>query len=240
MGKWEYIQLPTISIMFLMLKHFSYDRLKVICNHLALKIADIMSVKEESTVEYFRPEHPNTTVYISLIAILTALTTVSTIVLIVPFPTTAGYFNLGDVLVMISGFILGPLGGFIAGGGGSAIADLIVAPQYAPITLVAKGLEGMVVGLFSAKTFKENRIRIWDVIGVILASCVMMLGYLLGEMFILEYSFGAALAELVTVNSIQVIVGSLVTLSIGPMIRSYLRDLTYKGEIPQEVDTLES
>jgi len=178
-------------------------------------------------MEYFRPSHPNTTLYISLLAVLTALTTVATIVLIVPFPTTAGYFNLGDVLVMLSGFLLGPLGGFIAGGGGSAIADLIVAPQYAPITLIAKGLEGMFVGLLSAKTFKETRVGLWDVVGVILASVVMMLGYLLGEIYLLEYSFGAALAELIAVNSIQVTVGSIVTLMIGPGIRNYMRSTSY-------------
>ena len=181
-------------------------------------------------MEYFRPAHPNTTLYISLLAVLTALTTVSTIVLIVPFPTTAGYFNLGDVLVMISGFLLGPLGGFIAGGGGSAIADLIVAPQYAPITLVVKGLEGMLVGLLSAKSFKETRVSRWDVFGVILASITMMLGYLLGEIYLLEYSFGAALAELLTVNSIQVTVGSVITLMIGPGIRNYMRGLSYGVE----------
>lgn len=185
-------------------------------------------------MEYFRPKHPNTTVHISLLAILTALTTVATTALWVPFPTTSGYFNLGDVLVMISGLLLGPIGGFIAGGIGSAIADLILAPPYAPITLIAKGLEGMFVGLLSAKTLKGARISIWDVTGVILASCAMLLGYLLGEMFILEYAFGAALAELVTINSIQVIVGSLVTLSIGPVLRSYLRDITYKEKIPLE------
>ncbi len=186
-----------------------------------------MSIKEERTMEYFRPLHPSKTVYISLLAILTALTTVATIVLIVPFPTTAGYFNLGDVLVMVSGFLLGPIGGFIAGGGGSAIADLIVAPQYAPITFIAKGMEGMLVGLLSAKTAKEVRLSIWDILGVLLASIAMMLGYLLGEVYLLEYSFGAALAELITVNSIQVTVGSIVTLMIGPAIRNYYRDLSF-------------
>jgi uncharacterized membrane protein len=165
---------------------------------------------------------------------------VATLTLIVPFPTTSGYFNLGDVLVMMSGFLLGPVGGFIAGGCGSAIADMLVAPAYAPITLVTKGLEGMFVGLFSAKTLRDTHIRIWDVVGVILASCAMMLGYLLGEMFMLNYSFGAALAELVTVNSIQVIVGSLVTLSIGPVIRTYFRGMTYDGESSLEDNSLES
>ncbi len=190
-------------------------------------------------MEYFRPLHPNKTVYISLLAVLTALTTVATIVLIVPFPTTAGYFNLGDVLVMLSGFILGPIGGFIAGGAGSAIADLLIAPQYAPITFIVKGLEGMSVGLLSAKTVKETHLKLWDIVGVVLASVVMMLGYFLGEMYLLEYSFGAALAELVTVNSIQVIVGSIITLMIGPIIRDYFRGLNYNienSEMPLDTD----
>ncbi|MBN2229311.1 MAG: ECF transporter S component [Candidatus Thorarchaeota archaeon] len=177
-------------------------------------------------MEYFHPKHPNSTIYLSLLAILTALTTVATIVLFVPFPTTSGYFNLGDVLVMISGLLLGPVGGFIAGGGGSAIADLILAPPYAPITLIAKGLEGMIVGLFSSRVSKMTKFSLLDVAGVFLASCAMLLGYLVGEVFILGYSFGAAFAELVTINSIQVIVGSIVTLSIGPILRSYLRDLS--------------
>jgi uncharacterized membrane protein len=225
--------------MYLMLKHLSYGRLRVICTTFS-GCSSKKAVKEERPMEYFRPHRQNSTVYLTLLAILTALTTVATLVLIIPFPTTSGYFNLGDVLVMMSGFLLGPVGGFIAGGVGSAIADMIVAPAYAPITFVAKGLEGMFVGLLSAKTLKETRIRIRDVSGVILASCAMMLGYLLGEIFILEYSFGAALAELVTVNSIQVIVGSLVTLSIGPLIRSYLRSITYDGETSLDVNSGES
>ncbi len=180
-------------------------------------------------MEYFRPKHHNTTVFISLLAILTALTVVATIVLRIPFPNTGGYFNLGDVLVMISGFLLGPLGGFIAGGGGSAIADLILAPAFAPITLIVKGLEGMCVGLLSSKTLRETRLGIWDVAGVVLASCVMMLGYLIGEIAIL-IPFAFALAELVTVNSIQVIVGSIATLSVGPRLRSYMRGLDYRFE----------
>ena len=178
-------------------------------------------------MEYFRPLHPNKTVYISLIAVFTALTTVATIALVILFPTTTGYFNLGDILVMLSGFLLGPIGGFIAGGCGSAIADLLLAPQYAPITFIVKGVEGMIVGLLSARTKRESRISIWDIVGVTLASIAMMLGYLLGEVFILDYSFGAALAELITVNTIQVLSGSVVTLAIGPLLRSYMRELTY-------------
>jgi uncharacterized membrane protein len=186
-------------------------------------------IQEERIIEYFHPRHPNSTLYLTLLAILTALTTVATIVLVIPFPTTSGYFNLGDVLVMISGLLLGPIGGFFAGGVGSAIADLIVAPAYAPITLIVKGLEGMVVGLIGSRTRRESKLSPWDILAVIIASCVMLVGYLLGEMIVFGLTVEVALTELVTINSIQVIVGSLVTLTIGPVIRSYLRAMTYNG-----------
>ncbi len=53
-------------------------------------------------------------------------------------------------MVMLSGLFLGPVGGFFAGGVGSAIADVAGGYTfYAPITLIAKGLEGMAVGMLS-------------------------------------------------------------------------------------------
>jgi uncharacterized membrane protein len=190
------------------------------------------------SMEYFRPKYPNLTLYLSLLAILTALTIVATVVLMVPFPSTSGYFNLGDVLVMLSGLLLGPLGGFIAGGVGSAIADLMLAPWYAPITLITKGLEGMAVGLICSRTRRESRISPWDIVAVIVASCVMLVGYLVGEVLVLGYSIGVALTELVTINSVQVIVGSFGSLTVGSIVRSYLRDLTYTKENPQELESL--
>jgi uncharacterized membrane protein len=197
-------------------------------------------IKEENQIEYFHPSHPNSTLYLTLLAILTALTTVATIVLVIPFPYTGGYLNLGDVLVMISGLLLGPVGGFIAGGAGSAIADMIVAPAYAPITLVVKGLEGMAVGYIGGRTRRESKLSSWDILAVIVASCIMLIGYFLGEIIVFGLVLEAALAELITINSIQVIVGSLVTLTIGPVIRSYLRDVTHTRETQPEFDSLES
>jgi uncharacterized membrane protein len=163
-------------------------------------------------MDYFTTKR-NSTIFISLLAVLTALTTVTTIMFTIPFPSTQGYFNLGDAFVMLSGFLLGPVGGFIAGGVGSATADLMVAPVYAPLTFLTKGCEGMVVGLFSFRTKRKSRISAWDIIGVILASVVMLLGYLIGEALFLGYAWEAAMLELITINSIQVIVGSIVTIA---------------------------
>jgi len=192
-------------------------------------------------MDYFTTKR-NSTIFISLLAILTALTTVTTIMFTIPFPSTQGYFNLGDAFVMLSGFLLGPVGGFIAGGVGSATADLIVAPVYAPVTFVTKGCEGMVMGWFSYRTRKKTRISAWDLLGVILASVVMLLGYLLGEVLFLGYLWETAMLELVTINSIQVIVGSIVTITVGPAARAFLRTVVSEGPAndADEMDELEA
>jgi uncharacterized membrane protein len=175
-------------------------------------------------MEFIHQSDQGSTLYIALLAVLTALTSVATLVLVVPIPATDGFFNFGDIMVMMSGLLLGPVGGFIAGGFGSMFADLIVAPIYAPITLIVKGLEGLAVGLLSQRTSDKSRIGRWDVIGVVVAAVIMLVGYLLGE--ILLWGLGPALIELVLFNSLQVTGGAVVTLIIGPKLRSYLAGYT--------------
>ncbi len=132
---------------------------------------------------------------------------------------------------MISGFLLGPVGGFIAGGTGSALADVLLGyTAFAPITFIAKGFEGMVVGYFSFRTARMARLSGWDILGLILGSAAMLLGYLFGEMLLFGYAFEVALLELVTINSIQVISGSIATVIAGPLLRFYLRDFIYGPE----------
>jgi uncharacterized membrane protein len=164
----------------------------------------------------------NPTLYLTLIAILTALTTVTTVVLVVPFPSTFGYFNLGDALVMISGLLLGPFGGLIAGGVGSAMGDVLLGySYYAPITLIVKGGEGLVVGWFSRYAKGMVKLNLADIVGLILGSLIMLYGYLVSETYF--YGFEFALAEMIWVNLVQVTVGGIVAISVAPTIRNYLR-----------------
>ena len=81
-----------------------------------------------------------------LIVGLTVMVMVATLLVRIPVPG-GGYFNLGDVVIIFSGLFGGWKAGLIAGGIGSALADLIGFPVFAPITLIIKGLEGLVAGL---------------------------------------------------------------------------------------------
>ena len=75
---------------------------------------------------------------IAITGVLAALTCAATMVVRVPSPS-GGYMNLGDTLVLLSAWLLGPWYGAAAAGIGSALADLIGYPLYAPATLLIKG-----------------------------------------------------------------------------------------------------
>lgn len=53
----------------------------------------------------------------------------------------------------------------------------------------------------------------------------MLTGYFIAQMLLIDIS--VAIGELVTVNLAQVVIGGVVTLMIGPTIRSYLRTINY-------------
>ena len=85
--------------------------------------------------------------HIVLAALFTALTTAATLVIQIPSPGN-GYVNLGDCMVLLSAWVLGPVGGATAGGLGSMLADLMTGyAYYAPGTLVIKGAMALTAGL---------------------------------------------------------------------------------------------
>jgi len=143
---------------------------------------------------------------VALTAVMTAATAAVTMVLSIPFPPTRGYFNLGDAMVMLAGLLFGARLGGVAGGVGSAISDILLGYAYfSPLTLFIKGTEGFLTGLIG-----NNRRFSFKVAGVVAGGIVMLVGYFSVETPL--YGMGAALAELVTINSLQVLSGAVVSL----------------------------
>lgn len=155
---------------------------------------------------------------IALTAVMTAVTAVVTMITgsFVPFPATGGYLNLGDSMVMLSGLLFGAsLGGF-AGGVGSALSDVLLGYGYfAPLTLFIKGTEGFLTGLIGNSKSLSRKVA-----GVVAGSTAMLAGYFLVETPL--KGMGAALGELVAINSIQVTVGGIVSLALTQaVLRAY-------------------
>jgi len=127
---------------------------------------------------------------------ITIAVMVITLFIRIPLPSK-GYFNFGDVAVVFAGLFMGIKGGAIAGGVGSALADIIGGfPLFAPLTLVAKGLEGLISGL--AKGKKGFVFYLYPAFGVLIMVCV----YFIGEMFMPQVGIGGAIAE-IPANLIQ-------------------------------------
>ncbi|MCX7669444.1 MAG: ECF transporter S component [Anaerolineae bacterium] len=142
---------------------------------------------------------------IALTALLIALTTVFTLLVRVPIPATQGYVNLSDVAITFTGLIFGPWVGLAAGGIGAGLADLLGGyAQFAPLSLVAHGLEGLAIGwLGRGRKAPAAMIAAW-----LVGAAVMVAGYLLGEGLFLT-GWPAAIAE-VPMNALQAIVGAVV------------------------------
>jgi uncharacterized membrane protein len=143
-----------------------------------------------------------------LSGLMIALVFMATYFTRIPTPLPGGYFNLGDAVIMLAAVFLGPLGGLAAGAIGSCIADLAAAALlFAPITLVVKGIEGLVVGLLAAKYLKTGKNNYRLIIAVVVGAVIMVAGNFSAEAFLLgvfDEAFGwtAAVAELLP-NIIQ-------------------------------------
>ena len=146
---------------------------------------------------------------IVLTALMAALICVATMIIKIPSPL-GGYINLGDCLVLISGWILSPVYGFLAAGIGSALADLLSGyALYAPATFIIKGCMALVVfGIFKLLKSKTRKLPS-RLIGGILAEIVMVGGYFVFEGFL--YGFGASLVN-IPPNCIQGVAGIVIGL----------------------------
>ena len=131
-------------------------------------------------------------------ALFAALACVATMIIKFPSPLK-GYLNIGDCIVLLCGWMLSPVYGFV-------VADLLSGYLvYAPATFIIKGL----MALIACYTFKLIRKSLGHnlparIVSGILAEIIMVLGYYVFEGFM--YGFIASAVN-IPANAIQGIVG---------------------------------
>ncbi len=151
---------------------------------------------------------------IALMAVLIALTTVFTLLVKVPTPAK-GYVNLSDVAITFDSLIFGPVVGAIKAGGGTGLADMRegLAP-FAPLSLVAHGLEGLLIGLLGRGPRSVGRMIVaWGVGGA-----AMVAVYLMGE-GLLYTGWAPALAE-APLNAFQAAIGAVIGIPLVLAVRN--------------------
>lgn len=133
---------------------------------------------------------------ITTTAVMIALICVLTLAVRIPTPTK-GYLNLGDCAVLLSGWLLGPVYGTVAGGVGSALADLLAGyPVYVPGTLLIKAAMALIVSLvpYWLRGNERRHTGIGFLVCAVIAEALMVFGYWLYEAAVIGEGFAAALA----------------------------------------------
>lgn len=142
-----------------------------------------------------------------LTAMLAALTCVATLIIKLPSPLN-GYINLGDCVVLLSGWLLSPALGFCAAGIGSGLADLISGyPLYIPATFIIKGLMAVVAYYVFKALSKGTYSTVARIISALSAEVVMVLGYYVFEGFI--YGFIPSAVN-IPANGVQGVAGIII------------------------------
>ncbi|MBQ6907589.1 MAG: ECF transporter S component [Clostridia bacterium] len=137
-------------------------------------------------------------------SMIAALCCVATMIIKIPSPLK-GYLNLGDCVVLLSGFMLSPVYGFLAAGIGSALADLFSGyAVYAPATFVIKGVMALIAYYGFKLTQRKLGAASSRIISCIIAEIVMVLGYFVFEGFM--YGFAPSAVN-IPANAVQGIAG---------------------------------
>ncbi len=145
-----------------------------------------------------------TTQKIIFSSMLAALVCVVTMVIKIPSPLS-GYLNPGDCIVLLSGWLMPPLYGFLAAAVGSALADIFSGYMlYAPVTFLIKGVMALLASLGYSLLRKKAGGTVSHVLSGITAELFMILGYFAFEGIL--YGFTAA-AMNIPMNALQGAVG---------------------------------
>ena len=133
-------------------------------------------------------------------ALMASLVCVATMIVRIPTPMQ-GYIHLGDAVVLLCGWTLGPLCGFCSAAIGSALADMLSGYMiYAPATFFIKGLSALVGWVLYIHIFKKKK-TVWGLVISAIAAELLMVGlYYIFEGFM--YGFAASLVN-IPANLIQ-------------------------------------
>ncbi len=133
--------------------------------------------------------------------------------------TAIGYVNLGDAVILLVSYILGPFA-FFPAAIGSALGDLLAGyAQYIVPTFLIKGSMGAVAGVLLLRREDKKISLVRRGLAAVLAEIIMIAGYFVFEALPFMYGPAAAAGSLIP-NLIQALAAIAIALPL-----SYLKEI---------------
>lgn len=148
-------------------------------------------------------------------AMLVALVFLSTFFLNIKLPISVngGLIHLGTAMLFIASILFGPKKGALAGAIGMGLFDLVGGWLiWAPITIVARGLQGYIVGKISWSNGKKGTSLGLNIVATIVSTPIMIAVYYFGEVII----YGNWIVPLTSIpgDLLQSVIGILIALPV--------------------------
>lgn len=149
---------------------------------------------------------------VAMSAVFAAAVFVGTVAIVIP--VGIGFLNFGEVIIYVAAFLFGPIVGALAATGAAAADVVLGFSIFAPITLVVKGLEGLIVGYVSGESRRSK------ILAVALGAPVMIVGYFIAVAYF--EGIPIAVATELPIDIIQAFVGLVVALPVTEALKSRL------------------
>ena len=155
-----------------------------------------------------------------LTSMLIALVFLSTVFLNIKLPISAngGLVHLGTAMLFIVSILFGPKKGALAGAIGMGLFDLVGGwVLWAPITIVARALQGYIVGTIAWTNGRKGTSMTFNVLATIVSIPFMMVVYYIGEGIL----YGNWIAPLASIpgDLVQNILGIMIAVPVCMMLK---------------------
>ena len=139
----------------------------------------------ENTQSYSKPSQK--TLDLIITSMLVALVFLSTFFLNIKLPISVngGLVHLGTAMLFIASILFGPKKGALAGAIGMGLFDIVGGwALWAPITIVARGLQGYIVGKIAWSNGRKGSSIALNVTATIVSIPFMIAVYYIGEVIL--------------------------------------------------------
>lgn len=173
------------------------------------------------------------TVSLVQMALMIAITCVSTMVIKVPTLFGVGYDHLGDSMVFLGAILFGRKKGAITAAVGMSLADFLLGyAYYVPFTFVIKAIMAYIAASIAYRGNYRGKNMLNNLFGFIVGGAWMVFGYFLTKIVIVQYivvkasSFNQALAIAlagIQSNIGQVTLGMIIAIPLAKALQSKVK-----------------